>query len=176
MEAFDLGILYGIGNLQRPWLNKVMVTVTGLGNFSVLTTIVLLTFALLRSSGRHREGWAVLFVGLACATLDGLGKFLVGRKRPDVEWILVPVPEWPSFPSGHAMAGLAIYGLLGWIIGRRSASGWRWASTGAGVALGLAIGFSRVYVGSHYPLDVLGGFLGGTACLLLAMEIAGPST
>ncbi|MBY0231756.1 MAG: phosphatase PAP2 family protein [Gemmataceae bacterium] len=174
MEAYDLGILYGIGGLQHPWLDPVMIGITRLGDVWTMVGVVVAAMAVLRGSGRRREAWAMLFAGVAVALLDGGAKFWVGRARPDVATLLVEMPKWPSFPSGHAMGGLALYGLLGWIAGRRSSPRGLRVSFGLGLALGVLIGFSRVYVGTHYPLDVLAGWIGGAAILLFAMKAAGP--
>jgi membrane-associated phospholipid phosphatase len=82
-----------------------------------------------------------------------------------------------SFPSGHALVSLAVYGSIALLLARRiSSPPWRVLVLGGAGLLVLAIGFSRLYLGVHFLSDVLAGFAAGTAWLALlyvALELRG---
>ncbi len=106
-----------------------------------------------------------LAVVLATALTDHLIKPLVARERPFLRTPAVLVigsrPDDASFPSGHAanaFAGAAVLSAIG------AAFWWAWA-------LAVAIAYSRVYVGVHYPLDVCGGALIGVLCGLFVLRL-----
>ncbi|MET3804010.1 undecaprenyl-diphosphatase [Nakamurella sp. UYEF19] len=117
---------------------------------------------------RHRRAAAVL-VAVAiggAAALSGIFKLLVNRGRPVVA---VPVEhaDSASFPSGHALTSFVAAGVL-LILLLPHLSGWRRALLiAAAVLLCTAVGFSRLLLGVHYPSDVLGSWLIGTALLLI---------
>ncbi|MFF4170562.1 phosphatase PAP2 family protein [Streptomyces sp. NPDC001744] len=110
-------------------------------------------------------GTSLLTVGLQ----QGL-KALVGRDRP--HW---PDPvdsaRYAAFPSGHAMTATVTCGLLLWVLALHWRDGWRgWgALTGAAVVSVLGVGWTRVYLGVHWPSDVLGGWLLGWCCVAVAV-------
>lgn len=172
--ALDRALLYGAGAQQRPWLTPLMLALSRLGDFLTLTVLVAVGVLVFRRFGRPREGRGLLVAGLLCLALDMALKFTVGRERPDVVWRVVDLPKYPSYPSGHAMAGLAVYGLLGVFLTRRVPAPWRHLLVAAGFGLGAMIGVSRVYLGVHFPLDVLAGWMGGTAAALVGLAVSSP--
>ncbi|MFQ3593942.1 MAG: phosphatase PAP2 family protein [Gemmataceae bacterium] len=170
--AGDLGLLYFAGSLHRPWLTPLMRGLTWLGDgwpMVLLATLSAIVLLLLR---RGRQAGVLVLVTLLAFFLMALIKGWIQRERPDVAWRLIERPPDPSFPSGHAMCGLTFYGLLGMIVARGCSRGLRRGMIALGLIIGLGVGCSRVYLGVHYPLDVLGGWLGGTAMILIGRALS----
>lgn len=113
----------------------------------------------------------VAVVTAGAGVLVSVSKPIVGRVRPPVEFRLVAEAN-QSFPSGHALASMAVLGVLAVVfLPPVSSSG---ARIGARVAVGgfvLAIGASRLYLGVHWPTDVLGGWLTGAGWLLTCLTV-----
>lgn len=110
-------------------------------------------------------GAAVLVATFARPAVEFVVKALVGRDRPDFER-LVP-GNGPSFPSGHVLAAVALWGLLPLVVSlyTRRRAVW-WASVAVAAALVAAISASRVYLGVHWFSDVTGGLIFGNFLLL----------
>ncbi|MCX4825066.1 phosphatase PAP2 family protein [Streptomyces sp. NBC_01142] len=113
--------------------------------------------------------WIAVTSALAALLQQGL-KAAVGRERP--QW---PDPvdsaHYAAFPSGHAMTAMVTCGLLLWLFRRCGMSGRPWAVSVAVAAVSVAgVGLTRLYLGVHWPSDVLGGWLLG-ACVI-ALSIA----
>jgi membrane-associated phospholipid phosphatase len=101
-----------------------------------------------------------------------------GRLRPGVSYIPHYMPElahpfqrW-SYPSGHAMTSLICYGVLAWVLGSAFPRARRIVAVLLALWVG-AIGFSRVYLGVHWPTDVLGGYLAGGFWLCVCIAAPG---
>ncbi|MGN7158568.1 phosphatase PAP2 family protein [Sphingomonas sp. SAFR-052] len=135
--------------------------VTALGSTTVLTILVAFVALLLASMGRWRTG---ALVALACSSgswANVLLKHAVARTRPDLVPHLMAETS-NSFPSGHAANSAIVYltlATLAWPLLRRPAA--RAFAMAAAVLLVIAIGASRVYLGVHWPSDVLAGWLFG---------------
>lgn len=120
-------------------------------------------------TGRLSDALLVAVVGAGAAVFVTVGKHLVGRTRPPVEFRLVTEAN-QSFPSGHALASTAVIGALLVIAGPHLARG-RLAVVVSGLVAVLLIGLSRLYLGVHWATDVLGGWLTGAAWLLLCVTV-----
>ena len=164
----DRGAMEGLlaWQVQRDgWLDTAALAVTSLGGWIAAMVMMagLLLFLLVR--GRRVDALVVLLSGVPL--LFGLLlKELVGRARPDL-WLTGPEPSGLSFPSGHATFAIVFGGILIVVIGEAvSPAPARRAIQLFLILLILAIGASRVYLGVHWPSDVVGGYLFGGAALL----------
>jgi undecaprenyl-diphosphatase len=155
---FDAAIRDGVHAWASPRLTFVMRGLSWLGSFMVLVPFgALLVWRLLRQGRRHA---AVLLVvaSVGAEALDQILKLVFHRARPQVFFDLPPALGY-SFPSGHSVIACCFYGVVAAIVVRRvetrrvSAAVWC-----AAALLALAIGLSRVYLGVHYPSDVLAGY------------------
>jgi undecaprenyl-diphosphatase len=175
LGPIDLGLLYKFETFHRPWLDPIVIRFSNLGNRSVLLGVLslgILVFVLLR---RPRLALALGVAGVLGFLLSFGLKPLILRERPDVAWRLIPLPAGASFPSAHAFNSLAIYGTLSLLVARLLHSIWLQLLVGGlGIGLAILLGMSRIYLGVHWPVDVLAGWLGGALCLLVGLWIAGP--
>jgi undecaprenyl-diphosphatase len=167
-RAFDERILLGLrvpGDLGTPigpyWLNHAMNDITALGGTTVLSlmTILATTYLLL---GRRKAIAAFMFLSIVGGWIvSQLAKLGVARPRPDIVPHLVEVHDL-SFPSGHAMLSAVTYLTLGALLSRAEPyRSTRIFLLGTAIFLTLLIGLSRIYLGVHYPTDVLGGWCAG---------------
>ena len=176
LEAYDKGLLYGFEKLHSPWLDSLVQAVTTLGNPWPMTGVVLTLACLFAALRRYRFALVIVCIGCAAGLLHLGVKILVDRPRPRVSWVQIPVPDQPSFPSGHAMGSMAIYlgaALLAAKMIRSRRTGV--ALIVAGAVVGLLVGLSRNYLGVHYPMDVVTGWIGGVICALVGYACAEPS-
>jgi undecaprenyl-diphosphatase len=154
----------------EPWLTgwlKVL-SIAGSGLIEIPLALVLVLGLVLRKRKVEASWYAA--AALSGWALSGLAKLAVQRPRPHLIPRLMHGGGWFSYPSGHSMLAPIIFG-LGIIVW---AAPWpspalRRAALVLAALFALAIGFSRVYLGVHYPSDVLGGLLLGTAWSALAL-------
>jgi undecaprenyl-diphosphatase len=157
-RRFDRAALLWIHTHSPEWLDGPMRLVTALGYYQVvlpLLAIFVLVFYL--------RGWRLSAILLLVSTIGGslltaVLKAVFGRVRPEV-FDSGYTATFYSFPSGHAAVAVGFYGALTLILAYRLRGPARWAVVAGGVLLVLLIGFSRLYLGVHYPTDVLAGFL-----------------
>lgn len=178
-RVFDERVLLALRDpvdLKRPigpaWLETAMVDLTGLGGVPTLTLITVLVVTYLLVSRRFGNAALVAIAIAGGAILTRVLKFGFDRPRPEVVDHLVSVQS-ASFPSGHAMASAVVYLTLGALLARterrRAVRGYIFAVAGL---LTLLIGVTRVFLGVHYPTDVLAGWTMGAAWALLCWLVA----
>lgn len=159
----------GIG---PDWMPEVARDVTGLGSAVVLTLVTASIVGFLALRGRLRTAALILSSSLGGYLLSNLLKGIFARGRPTAVPHLMEEVSM-SFPSGHSMVASAFYLTLGALLAQTVARR-REKSYCVLIALLLSflIGISRVYLGVHYPTDVLAGWAAGTAWAILCWSIA----
>ncbi|GGN61097.1 hypothetical protein GCM10010112_17870 [Actinoplanes lobatus] len=136
--------------------------VSSFGGRGVLVPLVVLPAALLLVRRRPRPAIYLLVTGAGALILDPSLKALIGRLRPVVE---VPVASAPgnSFPSGHALDSMVVYGMIVLVLLPAVRRRWRPWFIGLAAVLVVAVGFTRIALGVHFLSDVLGGWMLGLA-------------
>lgn len=147
--------------LAQPWTYGVMKGVTFFGSVMFFVPASLLVPLVLYRQGLARYAIELLLSMGGGLALNELLKFYFQRARP-TEALFHQIGY--SFPSGHAMMSMAYYGCLAWLVVQYSG---RWGLATVLVCFALLIGFSRVYFHVHYATDVVAGFCGGAAWLVL---------
>jgi len=155
-----------------PWLGDVARDVTSLGGGSVIAMITAAVVMLLVLQRKTHLMWLVLASVTGGAIGSALLKEMFDRDRPSVVAHLARVTS-ASFPSGHSMISAVTYLTLGALLARSTKDP---LTKGyyifIAVSLVLMIGLSRIYLGVHYPTDVLAGWCGGVAWALFCAIIA----
>ena len=170
VTGFDSNIRYAMRQIQSPMWTSVLLTVTKLGStwgLVIIGSIAGIAFVLLR--------WfrpLILFIVVMAGqvALHHGFKWLFARPRPPA-LINYPLAENFSFPSGHAIGALCLYGAIAWLVATRYEN----AAVKAGIAifvviLILLIGLSRIYIGVHYPTDVVAGLIGAAVWTAAVMS------
>lgn len=155
---FDRTVIDHIQGMESTNLTLFMkfFTFIGSGQFTVILGLFILFF--LYKVLRHRSE-LILFTAavLGSAVLNGILKQFFHRMRPDFHR-LIEIGGY-SFPSGHAMNAFTVYAILSFLLWRHIASKWgRGVLIFGSIVMILAIGISRIYLGVHYPSDIIGGY------------------
>jgi membrane-associated phospholipid phosphatase len=151
-------------------LTEVMVDASRFGSTPSLILVALVAAGWLAWLGRRRDMLLVLGASAGVFVLGPLLKLLFSRPRPPVGDYLVRIDSW-SFPSGHSLNSMVVLGLLTVLAARERHGVWRVVITVAGASLVLLVGFSRVYLGVHWPSDVLAGWLIGAAWVAVCLTL-----
>lgn len=176
VETEILTALRDPSNPEEPlgprWVEEAAIDLTALGGLPVLIFVTVLVCGHLLLLKRFRTTLFVLAATVSGGSLTFYLKTVFARDRPDAIPALAEVSTY-SFPSGHAMTSSIVYMTLGALLAQ-TFSNWREKAYFICVALLLSflIGLTRVYLGVHYPTDVLAGWAAGTAWALLCWMLA----
>jgi undecaprenyl-diphosphatase len=174
-DRFDDAVRSVIHDFASPVLTEVMRFVTNLGDWQVVMTATLCLLAYLWYRRDNIHILVALVAMMGAGILDASLKLAFHRARPDPFFIAKPTTY--SFPSGHALISLCFYGLLAGTLTHDMQSKWqRILAWSAAVLLIALIGLSRVYLGVHWPSDVIAGYataliwMGAVRVLALRLE------
>jgi membrane-associated phospholipid phosphatase len=151
-----------------PSATTALIAVTTLGSTPFLALVAAAAGAYLLHEGRRREAALVGIALVGSQLLTWILKAVFERPRPSFDEP-VATADWFSFPSGHALSSIALYGALAYLFGRRLPPRARVACFYGVALLIAAIGFSRLYLGVHFLTDVLAGYSAGLAWLLVVI-------
>lgn len=168
-NSFDTVVREWIYGLRNPLSEKILIFFTYLGNWQSLVGLAVILILIPKT--RKNIGVPMAVTAITSTIIYSIAKDMFERQRPDVSLHLINQGGY-SFPSGHSMNGLVFFGILIYLV-RRNCESKKGANilTLIMIALILIIGFSRVFVGVHYPTDVLGGWSLGTVILMGAMVV-----
>ncbi|WP_347552329.1 phosphatase PAP2 family protein [Pseudalkalibacillus hwajinpoensis] len=162
---FDQAIISGIDVVRSDWLLNLMEIITELGSVWWITVVTIATIAILWF--KKKDLWSIISFVIAQGAgglLTTVLKNFFERSRPTVDAAYDAVGY--SFPSGHSMGSFILYGFLGYLIVRsQRGRTTKWISAVLVFLFILLIGFSRIYLGVHYPSDVLAGYSAGALWL-----------
>jgi undecaprenyl-diphosphatase len=150
-----------------PWLKIIAEDITALGSATVLGLTVLAVVGFLVLQGLYKNAAFVLFASVGGWFLNDLLKSMFARPRPSIVPHLREV--WSlSFPSGHALTSAVVYLTLGVLLMRVAERRLvKWYCITLAMTATLLVGLSRVFLGVHYPTDVMGGWLIGLCWALV---------
>lgn len=167
----DLRVSTFLQTMRAPALNAVMVFFTYLGNWQIIVGTAIAFSALLYR--RQKWWWLISFLAaFACgeATMQ-LVKLGFGRARPDLQNAILPAAG-ASFPSGHTLASMVVYGTLTiYLMSRVDRLPVKFVIALLGTLTIALVGFSRIYLGVHWPSDVLASFALGAAWIFTSMAV-----
>lgn len=174
LESFDNEISDLLFSLRTDSLNNLFRGITSMGNVTAYAIQLPIIFVILY---RYNREWAksieAMMVLLSAFLLNISLKIYFGRIRPDESLQLIDLTEGSfSYPSGHSMTAIAFYGFLIYLINHYSLNGLlKSGITILLVTLIFFIGLSRIYLGAHYPSDVIAGYVAGSSWLLICIAI-----
>ncbi len=149
-----------------PWLEEAVRDVTGIGSFTVLGFVLIVTVLYFVMNGQGRTAAFVGFSVVGGTLLSSALKELFDRPRP--EMIDAARVFTASFPSGHATMSAVVFLTLGLLLAEATkVRRLKAYFVGLGIFMAVAIGVSRIYLGVHYPTDVIAGWALGAAWALV---------
>ena len=172
---FEESCLLTLKEWSNPTLDRYMMALTWMAQGQI-TIPILITIAGILVYRKESVPALILAIALSGSwLLNGIFKSFFRRKRPDL-WASSKRPMDYSYPSGHSMSAISLYGLLAVIL-TQSLSIPLGITAPLAAFLTLGVGFSRVYFGVHWPTDVLSGWIAGgiwlASCLYGLVQIGG---
>ena len=170
-SRFDLFIINNVQSMELPYLTTIAKGLSFAGSSQLAIEISFITMAALFIILKHRmELILFVWVGLGSQYLNTYFKNYFHRVRPNIHRLVEQGGY--SFPSGHSMAAFSLYGVVTYLLWRhiRSRIG-RIFLIMATLLITCGIGWSRIYLGVHYPSDVMGGYAASGAWLMLSIAL-----
>ncbi|WP_339256112.1 phosphatase PAP2 family protein [Paenibacillus sp. FSL P2-0136] len=167
-QGFDHAVIRFVQSMESPPLTALAKGLSLVGSSKLAVGISMLTMLILFFALKHRLELALfLWVGLGSQLLNTLLKLWFHRERPTIHRLIEQTGY--SFPSGHSMAAFSLYGVIAYLLWRHMHNrSERLLLILFTVLMTGGIGWSRIYLGVHYPSDVIGGYAASGAWLMLS--------
>lgn len=172
-SSFDQTVIVFVRNIRAPWLTVLMWAASLPGDPPVIAPLTLIATLILIAWGWRAGAVLLLLTMVGEAVVQTAVSVAFARHRPPVSFALIRVPTTLSFPSGHAWASLLLASVMGLVLWRTLPPHWsvRVAIVSVVTAVAMLVGASRVYLGVHWPTDVVGGWLMAVVSLVVAGAI-----
>lgn len=167
--AIDKTILLAIHQLAHPVLDTIMIGITRLGDPKTVVPLGLIVFMLLLWKKHYLEARFFALDAFGGAVLSYFLKLAFSKQRPQL-WESAINEMTFSYPSGHALGSVVLYGFLSYLIASLYPRYARPAYS-IGVLLTVLIGFSRLYLGVHWPTDIVGGYAIGILWITICISL-----
>ena len=171
VPGFDLQMMLAIAGHRDATLTAIAGIVTDAGSFPLLAPLSIV-FLLLRRWKRPADDLALIVIAAGSALVPSVVKLVVARPRPTIEH-LTHLSSL-SFPSEHTTQAAAIYLTIAILLSKDLKRGWRDLLIVIAIVIALGVAWSRVYLGVHYPTDVVAGLVLGWSWALLVFQWARP--
>lgn len=167
--AFNTSFLNWLHQFANPALDRLMLAITHLLDPPIATPVFLVVLLILWLKRRWQEALIFAIACIGAVILNNALKLVFRNPRP-VLWMRLISETSYSFPSGHALGSMVLYGMIAFLLARHFPRyrGWFY---GAAVLLIGAIGFSRLYLGVHWVTDVVGGWGMGFLWLMICITM-----
>ena len=169
--GFDVQTMQAIATQSNLTLLRIAGTVSDAGSFALLAPLAI-ALLLLRRWKRPADDLALIVIAAGCAALPSVIKLIVARPRPEFGKVTHLLTL--SFPSEHTTQAAGIYLTIAILFSKDLRRGWSEAVIALAVLIALAVAWSRVYLGVHYPTDVIAGLALGWSWALLVFHWARP--
>jgi membrane-associated phospholipid phosphatase len=167
--SFDTTILWWLHRHSNATIDNLMLGITNLGNPEFVVVLVTICFSLLLWYKRYWSARILFLTCLGAVILNQGLKLVFVRPRPQL-WPHLIVEHTYSYPSGHALGSAVLYGFLAVLLAREYPR-YRVGIYSIAILLVAAIGLSRLFLGVHYPTDIIAGYAVGipwlSACIKL---------
>lgn len=151
-----------------------MLAATALGFPVVLVPICIVSMVVFYLKNNYKVSEA-FFVALLSMGVNSFLKLFIHRTRPDTLYVGAMRFKTYSFPSGHSFGAMVLYGLITYLLYNYLPQPWNIVAVVVGILIILSIGISRIYLGAHFPTDVVGGWVFGAVALALIIVFIKPS-
>ncbi len=169
LDRVDVAVELAVHRLDSRVCDVVMMAATLVGTSFVVYPAVAIAAALAVHRSRRALAAVLVLDTIVVQVADFILKLVFSRARPRL-FEKVALPGDYSFPSGHAMAAMGVYGVVAAVLIALYPRARRVVIVAAILLIAL-IGFSRIYLGVHWPFDVVGGFLGGVPPLVVSVHL-----
>ena len=171
LMVFDKNVIMVIESIRTPILNKIMAFITYMGNSYAIAISFLIILVLLIILKKWRYLYSLFISISSYAVFVILVKNIIGRQRPPLANALIILEDF-SFPSGHSYIAVAFYGLIIYFVFDLIKNNRiKYLILAFGTVFILSLGFSRLYLGVHWPSDVFAGLAAAIALITVIITI-----